>query len=387
MIKFKCFVQMKRINLLLLIIIVSLYSFLLFYKENTGALPTSATDKPFEPLWSVFRLIRSEYIEEKNPQEIVDGALKGLINSLDPLSGYLDQKATNLYLNQQKEISLYDVGILLMKRYDIFPVVVGLISDSPASKEDIKVGDYITEINGKSTSPLSLVEVRLLLRSTQKNPVTLKILRGEQTRVISLEREKLFSYPYKFRSQPGTAGWLEIFGFFSPLTDDFIQKIVPQIPKTRAPLIIDLRTTQEGQLNEALRFLNQFIMAEKIAYYQGRSGEPQYLGCPQRPSLPDVNLAIWVSAATQDLAELVAAALQDKKKAPVIGQPTSGLLAKREFFLLRDGTSFFLTTAIGGIYPDKTLWNKGVDPTVKLGPEENSISIYLKKTLEIQSLP
>ncbi len=152
-------------------------------------------------------------------------------------------------------------------------------------------------------------------------------------------------------------------------------------------MIIDLRAAQEGQLDEALRFLNQFITAEKIAYFRGRNGDLQFFGCPQRPSLPDINLVIWVSSATQDLAELVAAALQDRKKAPVIGQPTPGLMAKREFFLLRDGTSFFLTTAIGGLYPDKTIWNKGLEPNIKLGPEENNISTYLQKTLQIQNLP
>lgn len=378
---------MKKLNLILFISGAFFYSSLLFYKGLTSARPAPAAERPFEPLSSVFRLIRSEYIEEKNPQETMDGALRGLINSLDPLSGYLDQNATSLYLNQQKEGSLYDVGLLLMKRYGFFPLVVGLIPDSPASKQDIKVGDYITEINGKPTSPMSLTEVRLLLRSKQKNPVTLKTLRGEQTKVISLEREKLFISPYTFRLQPGTSGWLEIHGFFSPLTDDFNQKIIPRLPRSKEPLIIDLRAAQEGQLDEALRFLNEFIMAEKIAYYRSRNSDPQVFGCPQRPSLPDINLVIWVSSATQDLAELVAAALQEKKKATVIGQPTAGLMAKREFFLLRDGTSFFLTTAIGGLYPDKTIWNKGLEPNIKLGPEENNTSIYLQKTLQIQSLP
>jgi carboxyl-terminal processing protease len=379
---------MKKLNLILLVIVLALYSFLLFYNKGIiSARPAPATERPFEPLSSVLRLIRSEYIEERNPLETMDGALRGLVNSLDPLSGYLSEKATHLYLEQQKENTFYDVGLLLMKRYGFFPLVVGLRPDSPAQKQEIKVGDYITEIDGEPTSPLSLTEVRLLLRSKKDGSVTLKTLRGEQTRIISLKREKLPSSPYIFRSQPGTAGWLEIHGFFPPLSQEINQKIIPRLASPRLPLILDLRLAQEGQLDEALRFLNLFISAEKIAFYRSRSRDPQYFGCPQRPALADVNLVIWVSPATQDLAELVAAALQEKKKAPVIGHPTPGLMAKREFFLLRDGTSFFLTTAVGGLYPDRILWQKGVEPDVRLGPEEYETSIYLQKTLQGQIFP
>jgi len=379
---------MKKLNLILLVIILVFYSFLLFYNKGIiSARPAPAAERPFEPLSSVLRLIRSEYIEEKNPLETMDGALRGLVNSLDPLSGYLSHKATHLYLEQQKDNTFYDVGLLLMKRYGFFPLVVGLVPDSPAQKQDIKAGDYITEIDGAPTSPLSLTEVRLLLRSKKDGSVTLKTLRGAQTRIISLKREKLLSSSYIFRTQPGTAGWLEIRGFFSPLSQEINQKIIPRLPATKLPLIVDLRLAQEGQLDEALHFLNLFISAEKIAFYRSRSRDSQYFGCPQRPALADINLVIWVSPATQDLAELVASALQEKKKAPVIGHPTPGLMAKREFFLLRDGTSFFLTTAIGGLYPDRLLWQKGVEPDVTLGPDEYETSIYLQKTLQGQIFP
>ncbi|MCX7974034.1 MAG: S41 family peptidase [Candidatus Aminicenantes bacterium] len=377
---------MKKQNLVLLLL-AGLYISLLFYYGITNLRPAQAAERPFEPLLSVFRLIRSEYIEEKNPLETMDGALRGLVNSLDPFSGYLNQKATALYLEQQKESVLYDVGILVMKRYGFFPMIVGFIPDSQAQKQDIKVGDYITEINGESTSALSLTEIRLLLRSKQKSSLTLKTLRGEKTQIISLERERILANPYTFRSQPGTSGWLEIYGFFSPLTNDFIKKIIPRLGRSKEPFIIDLRAAQEGQLDEAIRFLNQFINGEKIIIYRGRNDETQVFGCPQNPSVPDLNLVVWVSSATQDLAELVAGVLQEKKKAPVIGYSTPGLVAKREFFLLRDGSSFFLTTAIGGIYPDKLLWNKGIEPNIKLNPDENNSSVYLQKTLQLQSLP
>lgn len=378
---------MKKQNLVWLFIIFVIYSSLLFYQAIPILKPAQAAERPFEPLLSVFRLIRSEYIEEKNPLETMDGALRGLVNSLDPLSGYLNQKATALYLEQQKETPLYDVGLLLMKKYGFFPVIVGFMPDSQAQKQDLKLGDYITEINGISTSPLSLMEVRLLLRSKQKSPVTLKTLRGERTQIISLERERVSNSVYTFRPQAGTAGWLEIYGFYSPLASDLAKKIIPRLSRSKEPLILDLRAAQEGQLDEALRFLNLFVSGEKIIIYRGRDNETQILGCPQLPSFPDLNLVIWVSPATQDLAELVAGVLQEKKKATVIGYPTAGLVAKREFFLLRDGSSFFLTTAIGGIYPDKFLWNKGVEPNIKLNPDENNSSIYLQKTLQLSSLP
>jgi len=380
---------MKRIKLIFLLFLLFLNVLILFQKGIITAGPaTSLAEKPFEPLLSVFRLIRSEYIEEKDPLQTMDGALRGLVNSLDPLSGYLSRTATSLYLEQQKETYLYETGLLIMKRYGFFPVVVGIVPNSPAQKADLRVGDYLTEINGQPTSPLSLIETRLLLKNKQKTPVSVKMLRDEQTRIVSLERERLINHPYTFLTQAKTKGWLQVHGFFPPLATELNQKIIPRLLKsnTSEPLVIDLRTTEEGTLEEALKFLNLFLSGEKIGFYRDRNGNQQDLNCPSAAPLLETNLVVWVSPATQDLAELVAAALQTIRKAQIIGHPTPGLLAKREFFLLRDNTSFFLTTAVGGLPPEKTLWGKGVEPDIKLGPDEFDASIYLQKTLGLQGL-
>jgi len=380
---------MKRIKLIFLLFLLFLNVLILFQKGIITAGPAaSPAEKPFEPLLSVFRLVRSEYIEEKDPFQTMDGALRGLVNSLDPLSGYLSRTATSLYLEQQKDTYLYETGLLVMKRYGFFPMVVGIIPNSPAQEADLRVGDYLTEINGQPTSPLSLIETRLLLKNKQRIPVSVKMLRDEQTRILSLERERLINHPYTFLAQAKTKGWLQVHGFFPPLASELNQKIIPRLIKsnTNEPLVIDLRTTEEGTLEEALKFLNLFLSGEKIGFYRDRNGNQQDLNCSSAAPLLETNLVVWVSPATQDLAELVAAALQTIKKAQVIGQTTPGLLAKREFFLLRDNTSFFLTTAIGGLLPEKTLWGKGVEPDIKLGPEEFDTSIYLQKTLSLQGL-
>ncbi len=379
---------MQKIRIIFLVFFLGLNVFLLFHKGIiTARSATPPTDKPFELLASVFRLIKTEYIEEKDPAETMEGALRGLVNSLDPLSGYLNPEITNLYLEQQKSQVAFDVGLLLMKRYGFFPVVVGIRPNSPAQRADFQIGDYITEIDGKPTSTISLTEARLRLKNKNKTPVTLKVLRDEQTRVVTLDRERLNEFPYSFQPLTGTKGWLQVYGFYPPLVKDFSQKVLPRLAKSEGPLILDLRFAQEGNLEEAIKFLNQFLSAEKIGYFKGRSGEPQVLSCSQPAPLVNLNLAVWVSPATQDLGELVAAVLQGLKKVQVIGQVTPGLFAKREFFLLRDGTSFFLTTGVGYLSSDISLWGKGVEPDIKLGPEVTDPGVYLQKTLGTQVRP
>ncbi|MGQ9470715.1 MAG: S41 family peptidase [Candidatus Aminicenantales bacterium] len=376
---------MKKISLIFLAFFLGLNVFLLFYKGIiTAKSATAPVDKPFELLVSVFQLIKTEYIDEKDPTETMEGALRGLVNSLDPLSGYLNPEMTTLYLELQKDPITFDMGLLLMKRYGFFPVVVGIRPNSPAQRADFRVGDYITEIDGKPTSSISLAETRLQLRNKKKTSVTLKVLRDEQTRVITLDRERLMDLPYSFQPLAGTKGWFQVYAFYPPLVKDLSQKVLPRLAKSDGPLIIDLRFAQEGNLEEALKFLNQFLSAEKIGYFKGRLGDPQFLSCSQPAPLANLNLAIWVSPATQDLAELVAAALQRIKKIQVIGQATPGLFAKREFFLLRDGTSFFLTTGVGYLSSDVPLWGKGVEPDVKLDLDVNDPTVYFQKTLDLQ---
>ena len=162
----------------------------LFLAWEIGALrgrPARSGSQDFDLLQNVMMLIKSDYVEEKNPVETMDGALKGLLNSLDPASCYLDRRMTGRYLEIQKA-EARDTGLVVYKAYGGFPQVLLVQENSPAAKNGIKAGDVITELEGRSAAPMSLTEAALYLKDGAGTPVKLKVIRETDTMDLSVER-------------------------------------------------------------------------------------------------------------------------------------------------------------------------------------------------------
>jgi len=163
MIEFISKMKSNRLNIYLLVIILGLSALLLLDKRF---LPGKSHLPPRDSssaglIGTVMHLIKQDYLEEPNPVRTTEGAFKGLVNSLDPLSAYLDQNLAQKYLTQKSPAS--NAGLILYKKYGLFPVVAAVVQNSPAAKAGLKVGDNISSINDRNTLNMSLLEVNLLL--------------------------------------------------------------------------------------------------------------------------------------------------------------------------------------------------------------------------------
>ena len=372
----------------LIIIAVFLFStiFLLFERASVRSVAAPSTPpKNLYLLEAVIRLIRNDYLEEKDPLRTIDGSFKGLVNSLDSYSGYLDAESTSRYLSQ-RDSPLLEPGILFFKRYLEFPLVIGLVEGSPAAKSDIRPGDLITEINKKPTPAMSYPEVAVLLNDREAAPLDLKILRADKTLDLKVERALLSAEPWSFAAQEGTAGILKIARLEAPCVDGIKAKLLPRLLKSGRPLVIDLRNCDRGSYEEAGRLINLFLKAETIGYFEKKGGAKENLSSPEEPVLANIPLAIWVSQATLGPAEAAAAVLQDFRRAKIVGLPTLGQAAKQEFFPLQDGTSVLLTSGVFCLNSGTQLWGRGAEPDVKLEPSSQDFASYLKKTQGLFSL-
>ena len=173
----------KRARILLLTVLAAASLFLLLDKNFLpGLSPKLSSYKSFELLGKVIHLIKDSYIEEASPTQTMKGAYKGLVNSLDILSCYLDKESVLRY-SHHKDTDLKDIGVILYKRYGFFPQVIGTIENSPAQREGIKIGDYISAIDNRSTQMMGLTETYLYIKDKEKSPVKIRILRGEKKRI------------------------------------------------------------------------------------------------------------------------------------------------------------------------------------------------------------
>jgi carboxyl-terminal processing protease len=377
---------MKKTRFIVLTVLAGIS--LLFLLEMTylrGISSQSGTPKNTYLLEAVIRLIRNDYLEEKDPLRIADGSFKGLVNSLDSLSSYLDAKSTSRYLDSQAG-PLQEPGVVVFKRYGAFPQITGIVENSPAEKQGLEFGDLITEIDGLATPALSLMEVNLLLTDREVKPVDLKVLRGEKTIEFKLERALLHPDSISFEAHKGTSGILRISRISSPCVSQIKTRVLPELGKGKGPLIVDLRNCPEGSFEEAQEFINLFLKAQNIGYIERRGKEKEILASPGDPPLAQLPLVVWINQGTLGPAEAAAAVLKEFKRAKVVGLETPGLAAEYKFFPLEDGTSVLLTSGIFCLNSGVKLWGQGVEPDIPVGADDQGFLSFLKKTQPLLSV-
>lgn len=370
------------------ILIPALLAVLLFVLLEKNFLPglsgKNSSDDKFKLVGSVAYLIRDEYVEEPNPLKTMDGAFRGLVDSLDILSSYLD-KETVLKYEQRRDTGLRETGVTLYKTYGSFPVIIGVKENSPAERAELKLGESVSIMNGRSTLPMSMIEANLWLKDKSADPVMLKILRGADSEILYLERETMPAKAFTYTAAKGTSGILKISRLYPPCVSGLKEELLPTLKTNKKPLIVDLRNCSEGDIEEAEHFLDMFLEDSGSAYFENNQGIREALALQTTTELANLPLVIWTNEATIGPAEAIAAVLKANRKAKVIGFQTPGLVSKQQFIPLDDGSGLLLTSAVFHLKKNKDFWEKGIEPDIKINDEDRTSSAYFKATQELLS--
>lgn len=361
---------------------------LIFLLERSF-LPGRPTETPsktdFKLVEKVIGLIRNHYFEEPQPFETMEGAFRGLVNSLDPLSSYLDKKNALKY-QLQREGRLKETGLILFKeKYGYYPQVLAIIENSPADEKEFEIGDLIINIDGKSSRSMSMLEANLSLMDSQGNFVHLEFIRGRNTQELTIKREQLFDEPFSFSFQEKTSGILKIHHIYPPCGDKVMEKILPRLKRQKKPLILDLRNCYRGDLAEAIHLANLFLKADDVAYIDKRGGAKEKLSLREEPGFENLPLIIWINQATMGPAEALAAILGEFRKSKILGSPSPGFAAEIRYFALEDGSALLLNSGIFVLKHGKKMWKKGIIPDVAIKGRKKSTDAYWKETLKLLS--
>lgn len=372
-----------RIRLIFIPALLVLFLFILLGKNFLPGLSRkNSYDDQIRLVGSVAYLIRDEYVEEPNPSKTMDGAFRGLVDSLDILSSYLDKNTVRKY-EQRRDIDLKEPGITLYKTYGSFPVIIGIKENSPAEKAGLRLGESVSIMNGRSTLSMSMIEANLLLMDKSTDAVMLKILRGTGSEIVSLDREAISSEAYSYTATTGTSGILKIRRLYPPCVNMLRKNVFPDLKTKKEPLILDLRDCVEGDIEEAQKLLSVFVEDKEAGYFEDGEGIREALALQATAELTALPLIVWTNQATIGPAEVIAAVLKANKKVKVIGFQTPGLVSKQHFVPLDDGSGLLLTSSIFHLKNDKDFWEKGVEPDIKLDFENMTTNAYLKKTQEL----
>lgn len=311
----------------------------------------------------VVTLIVNNYVEEVQIDKVMDGAMHGLADGLDPDSAYLNVEQVKLY-EKNDSPGTGRTGLELTRQY--YLRVIAARDGSPAARAGLRPGDYIRAIDGQSTRDTSVYAGMRLLAGKPGTKVTLAVLRGNaaEPHQVELTREDLPATAVKSKVVPPGVGYLRI-AEFGKTTPDQIKSEVANLTKGGATrLVIDLRGTAFGDVETGLAAAHLFVPTGNLAFRQERGKAKEPIAAAAGDGSITVPVALLTDNGTSGPAELFAAALTGNKRATLVGEHTLGRAARQRLVRLPDGSGLLITHLFYLTPNDAVIHEKGLTPDV-----------------------
>lgn len=349
----------------------------------TSKEPPKDVNLDFKLFWDTWDLLSRHYLDKKSidPSKLFYGAISGMVASLgDPYTVFLPpeaQKSSKEELNGSFE----GVGIQLGFDEEKRLVVVTPLSGTPAQREGVKPKDVIVKIDDKETLNMSLPEAVKLIRGPKGTKVAINILReGEKdTRTFNLTREtiivKSVEVSYKQTSKGGQVAVIKLSRFGERTEEEWNNAAAEIKDKNPQALILDLRNNPGGFLEGAVFIASEFLESGDVVLQENSEGQRTSFKVNRRGNLTKIPMIALINKGSASAAEIVAGALQDRKRAKLLGEQTFGKGTIQEAQDLAEGTGIHITVAkwltplgrwvndTGGLEPDIKVEAKDEDPT------------------------
>ncbi len=322
----------------------------------------------------VVSLIVSNYVEEVKVDRVMDGAMRGLADGLDPDSAYLTPQQVKA-VESGEPLPAGDVGVELTRQY--YLRVIAARDQSPAAKAELQTGDYIRAIDNKPTRDMSVFEGMRLLRGAPGTRVMLTVIRGNAAdpKEIELVRERAPAAIVSGKLLPPDIGYIRVASFASGVAER-LRAEAEQLSRAGAKyLIVDLRRTAEGPVENGLEAARLFIPAGTLGIKTGRDkddGARQTVAAKGGDGSIALPVTVLSTTGTSGAAELFTAALKGNKRADLVGERTLGRAGVQKLVRLPDGRGLWLTYARYLTPSGDPIQGKGISPDLEVDEPEAS---------------
>ena len=303
-----------------------------------------------QQLTDVMAIIRRNYVDEVPMKTLVDGAIHGMLASLDPHSSFLSPEDYN---EMKSDMSGEFIGLGLdvtIQNEEL--VVIAPLEGSPAEKAGIAAGDRVIKIDGRNTRDIeNVMEALRLMRGAKGHPATLTIMRNgfEVPQEFTIMRDVIKVLSVRAKTLESGYGYLRIAQFQATTAAEVAKELVrlhQENPTGLNGLILDLRNNSGGLLDQAVNVANFFLKNGLIVYTEGRDPESQLqFSAQQRGTEPDYPLIVLINGGSASAAEIVAGALKDHGRALLLGTKSFGKGSVQTILPLRNDYGLRLTTA------------------------------------------
>ena len=328
-------------------------------------------DIPFEELQAfteVFSRIKSDYVESVDDKQLIEDAIKGMLNGLDPHSSYLNtSEFSELKIGTTGQFGGLGIEVGMENG---FVKVISPIDDTPAARAGIQASDLIIKLDDKPVKGMTLNEAVKLMRGKPNTDIVLTIIRDGELKplIITITREIIRVKSVKNRMLEPGYGYVRITNFQSRTTTDLLKAISDLQKQDKLEgLILDLRNNPGGVLNGAVGVSDAFINDGLIVYTEGRIDDSshRYLATPG-DSLNGAPLVVLINGGSASASEIVAGAMQDHKRAIIMGTKSFGKGSVQTIQELRNGSAVKLTTARYFTPDGRSIQAKGIVPDIEL---------------------
>jgi carboxyl-terminal processing protease len=320
---------------------------------------------------SVLQHIQTDYVDEPNMEKVRAGALRGLAYGLDPYSTYLTPEQVRQF-NEDGKSNQVGIGAEL-SQVASYLYVIAPMKGSPADQAGVRAGDIIEYIDGKATRDISLYDAKQLLNGSEGSEVKLRILRANaRPLTLTVKRGSFRAPSAEARLEAGRIGVLRVNSFAQGEAADARARVQDLIKQGAQKMVLDLRGTAGGSIDEAVAVANFFIKDGMLAQTSGREGKTlKTFTADSKAAIFSGPMVVLIDAGTAGAAEVVASAFLERNRGQVVGEKSFGAGAEQQLFTLRGGDGLLLTTvkwasASGKPFLGEDRSHSGVSPSVEV---------------------
>lgn len=319
----------------------------------------------------VFERVRSDYVEQPDDAKLIEAAVNGMLTSLDPHSSYMDAKAFK-DMQEQTKGEFGGLGIEVTQENNAIKVVTP-IDDTPAARAGVQAGDIIIGLDNEPVQGMTLQQAVDKMRGPINTPITLKIKRAGKDDPIEIKivRDLIRPKPVKARKEGDDVGYLRITQFNEQTTEalkEGIAEISKSIPDDKLKgYVIDLRNNPGGLLDQAIFVSDAFLEKGEIVSTRGRKADDvQRFTARAGDLLKGKPIIVLVNGGSASASEIVAGALQDHKRATILGTRSFGKGSVQTIIPLSANGALRLTTARYYTPSGRSIQAKGIEPEIEI---------------------
>jgi len=370
----------KKIQVLLLTSSMVIIAFVLIGSFGVHASSASssngdATLKHIGVYSEVLYRVRAEYVEEPNMSTVTNGALHGLLESLDADSSYLSPEEYKVF-KQKKSEGKANIGATVSKRFG-YAAIVSVIPGGPADKAGLGAGDILETVDGLSTHDISLAAVKNHLVGEPGSRLELTIIRTRkiEPQKTTIVREIVNPPAVQEQMLADNVGVVKALALTKGKSAEIAEKVKSLQKKGAKKLILDLRYDSEGDEEEGVAVANLFLDKGTIGTLQGQKYDKvTYTADPQK-KITELPLVVLVNRGTAGPAELAASAILDNKRGDVVGDKTFGEGSVQKLIEVPDGSALILSVAKFYTADGKVIQDTGITPNILVASNDDPVIV------------